>query len=284
MPVPTGVDAFLFLDETGTPNYFNAKKLAEIQAQQEAGVKITTSTMFGLAGVLMRRRDYQAFARDLNALKQRHFGTHGFSLHEYELRRAKGGPFNAVKDFAAWQAFYADLDAVFARTDFRVIVATVDKYWMQQQYPTWQYNAYQYTLHVIVERVINEKAFGTTCRIVAESRETGLNRDLTAELLRLQFQGGTIDGRETVTADEVRSRIHPNILFRTKKDLNAGLEAADLAAGPTTRWLYGLPTNPPHKDLLPIVQPKFRRSRTGQVRGYGVICLPGFPTGCPCPR
>lgn len=284
MTVPTGVDSFLFLDETGTPNYFNAKKLAEIGGQLSAGVKVTTSTTFGLAGVLLRRRDYVRLWREMNAIKLKHFGTSAFSLHEYDLRRAKMPPFNVIKSPAAWAAFYADIDALFARTDLRIIVATVDKYRMQQQYPQWQYNGYQYALHVIIERVINEKQFGRTCRIIAEHRAVGLNKELDQELARLRSQGGSIDGkRSTVTAGEVTSRIHPTIIFRTKARLNAGLEVADLAAGPLTRWLHGLPTKPPYRDLLPILAPKLRRGPTGRVRGCGVICLPAFPAGCPCP-
>jgi hypothetical protein len=275
-------DALLFLDETGTANYFKPAQLAAQRALIAAGQKPTISTVFGLAGVLFRRADYMQFRPALAALKQRHFGYDGFTLHEYDLRKMQRQPFVLFKDQARWQAFYDDLDQVIAATDFRVIVATIDKIAMQEEYlaPLKPYHPYQYSLHVIIERVINEKAFGRTCRIIAEDRQAGMNDELSRELLRLQLVGGTIDGKPTVDALEVRTRIDPIIRFRQKVHLDAGLEMADLAVGPVTRWLHSLGRNPT-REIFPVMRPKLRRSWSGVLRGYGVKCLPDYPPNCP---
>jgi hypothetical protein len=279
---PRETDALLFLDETGTSNYFSPAKLAKHQALIRAGLKPTTSTIFGLGGVLIRRADYRDFHEALRVVKSRHFGTADFALHEFDIRNMKKPPFNILRDEAVWWAFYADLGALIAGTDFRVVVATIDKIAMQETYPPplSPYHPYQYSLHVIVERVINERAFGETCRIVAENRHAGLNKELTTELLNLQFNGGSINGRATVSAEQVRARIDPTIVFRNKDDFDSGLEIADLCAGPVTRWLHGLKGSA-SRDVLPIVRPKLRQSVGGKLRGFGVKCLPDYPDPCP---
>lgn len=276
---PKHTDALLFLDETGTGSYLKPRVLEAQKALVSAGKRPTTSTIFGLGGVLIRRADYVVFQRSMAALRRKHFGRSDFLLHEYHLRSMDIEPFDKLRDEALWLRFYADLGALIAATDMRVIVATVDKIAMPERYPE-PYHAYQYSFHVILERVINEKSFGTTCRVVAENRQAGLNNELRNEMLHLQFNGGSVDGEPTVSAEEVQAKFDPAIVFRTKSDLDAGLEIADLAAGPVTRWLHDLKMSPT-RNVLPIIQPKLRRSASGRIRGYGAICLPWFPVGCP---
>jgi hypothetical protein len=69
---PRETDALLFLDETGTSNYFSPAKLAKHQALIRAGLKPTTATIFGLGGVLIRRADYRGFHEVLRTVKYRH--------------------------------------------------------------------------------------------------------------------------------------------------------------------------------------------------------------------
>lgn len=276
---PKDTDALLFLDETGSGSYLKPRVLEAQKALVSAGRRPTVSTIFGLGGVLIRRADYAVFRRSMVALRRRHFGRADFLLHEYHLRSMDVPPFDTLRNEPTWQAFYAELNALIAATDMRIIVATVDKIAMQTKYPE-PYNVYQYSLHVILERVINEKSFGKTCRVIAENRQAGLNNELKAEMLDLQFNGGSVNGEPTVTAEEVQAKFDPTIVFRTKSDLDAGLEMADLAAGPVTRWLHALKTSPT-RDILPIIRPKLRQSGNGRVRGYGAICLPWFPVPCP---
>lgn len=283
MPSPVETDSLLFLDETGTGNYFKSKVFEAQQALIRQGKKPTQSTVFGLGGVLFRRTEYfGAFLPAMATLRNKHFGKADFLLHEFDLRAMSKPPFDIMRDDGRWRAFYDDLNALVKKTDFRVIVATVDKIAMAERYtpPNEPYHPYKYTLRVIIERVINEKGFGQTCRIVAENRHHGLNRELREELLDLQFNGSSFDGEPTVGADEIQARIDPTIVFRAKTDTDAGLEIADLAAGPVTRWLHGLKGSN-ERDVLPIISPKLRRSRDGRVRGYGAVCLPEFPKGCP---
>ena len=276
---PRDTDALLFLDETGTSNYFKPSKLAHQKSLIAAGKKPDTSVIFGLAGVLFRRADYKRFHTSLRAVKTRRFGTSLFTLHEYDIRKMKQPPFTALKDDAVWAAFERDLSALIARTPFLVIVATLDKIAMQYRYDD-PHRPYEYCLHVILERGVNEKAYGDTCRIIAENRQAGLNKELIAEFLRLQTEGGTIDGSPTVAPEEFRSRFDPTIVFREKRDLDSGLEMADLAVGPVTRWLHDLNTRV-NRDVLPLVRPKLRRSKSGKLRGYGIKCLPEYPATSP---
>jgi hypothetical protein len=279
---PQTTDAILFLDETGTTNYFSDAELRAQRSLIQAGKKPTVSTIFGLGGVLMLGRDYPAFRNGLSALKAQHFGTDAFALHEYDIRKMKKAPFNLLKSDPTWQAFYGDLGALLRATRFLVIVATVDKIAMQERYtdPMKPYHPYQYSLHVILERVINEKGYGSTCQVVAEDRDAGVNSELRAELLRLEFFGGTIDGQPTVAPSEVQRRIDPKIEFYKKSQAVAGLELADLCAGPVTRWLHSL-GSPGRREVLPLVLPRLRCRWDGKQKGYGAKCLPHYPTNCP---
>lgn len=280
MLYPRETDALLFLDETGTGNYFKPHVLAQQRALLEAGKKPSLSTIFGLGGVLFRRAEYiQNFAPEMMALRRRHFGRDDFLLHEFDLRAMSKQPYIQMRDEGRWRAFYDDFERLIQATDFRVIVATIDKIAMQAEYAA-PLPPYQYSLHVILERVINERAFGTTCRVVAENREKGLNNELKEQMLTLQYNGGSVDGRPTVSREEVQARIDPTIIFRAKTDLDAGLEIADLCAGPVTRWLHGLKGSHA-RDIAPVVLPKLRCGFGGRVRGYGAKCLPRFPAHCP---
>jgi hypothetical protein len=277
---PRDTDALLFLDETGTSNYLSETKFQESLYLIAAGKKPIVSTVFGLAGVLFLRKDYLKFHNEMRSLKVQHFGRYDFALHEYDIREMKKTPFDILRDNVKWQGFYNDFEMLIKKTNFRVIVATIDKIRMAQTYGTPRH-PYQYSLHVILERVSNEgNSFGKTCRIVAENRDTGLNNELSRELLRLQFSGGAIDGNQTVTPDQFRARFDPQIVFLKKQDCVAGLELADLAAGPTTRWLHHLKGSLT-RDIFPIISPKLRRSPAGNLRGYGIKCLPDYHTNCP---
>lgn len=280
---PRNTDAILFLDETGTTNYFKPKMLADCRNAIAAGQKPPVSTIFGIGGVLFKRDAYSKFSRDLHELKLSYFGRSDFALHEFDIRKMKQAPFEMLKPEGVWKSFRADLDAIVGASDCRIIVATLDKVAMSE-YPT-PFLPYRYCLHVILERVINDrKNWGKTCRIVAENRDKGQNDDLTQELLRLQFEGGGSDVGNfgnTVSATEVRNTFDPVIVFRTKVDNDAGLQLADLAAGPIARHIHGMDKKET-RSVTSIVVPKLRRSSKGVVRGYGIKCLPtNYPSCCP---
>lgn len=65
------------------------------------------------------------------------------------------------------------------------------------------------------------------------------------------------------TSDIVRNR-------NGKRDLVAGLELADLVVSPIGRHVLGRPT----KEDFRIVESKFRRNRSGDYRGFGLVVLP----------
>lgn len=283
-PVAPGSEpqSVLFLDETGTGDYFGPDKISLHNAALAAGHKPPFPTAFGLAGVLFKRAPYLTFAPLFQDLKQKHFGTSGFALHEYDLRKLKKDPYRVLRDPSAWAAFSADVHALLKAHPFKIVVVTVDKLAMQAQYLTPNH-PYRYSLHVILERVINDHA-PAPCVIVAEDRAPGMNGELGSELLRLQLYGGGSDvpnSGNTVSADELRKMFDPNIRFRTKLDNDAGLQVADLAAGPVTRHLYGFDAKET-RSLLSAIAPKIRACPwNGRVRGWGIKCLPTYPDGCP---
>lgn len=279
---PRQPESVLFLDETGTGHYPGPQKLAIYHAAVALGNKPPFSITFGLAGILFRRDAYLAFVPEFQAFKRKHFGTDAFSLHEFDLQKLKKDPYRMLRDPGRWRAFDADLRALLLAHQFKIVVVTVNKIEMQAQYLTPNH-PYRYSLHVILERVINEH-MPSPCLIVAEDRATGMNAELSSELLRLQLYGGGCDipnSGNTVSAEELRNMFDPNIWFRTKTDNVVGLQVADLAAGPVTRHIYGFDVRET-RSVLPAIAPRIRVCPwNGRVRGWGIKCLPEYPANCP---
>ncbi len=278
---PAKTDGLLFLDETGTGNYYDAAQRAILDAALAAGRKPPFPFLFGLAGALFRRSDYVRFHREFRSLKQRHFAS-DLPLHEYDLRRLRTSDFKPLANPANWTAFRDDLQGLVSATPFKIFIATFHKPAMQDNYKT-PFHPYKYALEVILERVIFERRwYGRTCRIIAENRQAGLNNELCSELLRLQYAGGgsgIVNSSNTVSADELRATFDPQITFRLKRDNDSGLQIADLAAGPLTRHIYGLDVGEP-RSVRDIVEAKLCVGRSGRIMGCGVMC---FPQGVPAP-
>jgi hypothetical protein len=276
-------EGLVFLDETGTPDYLNPTKLTDYHTTVAAGRKASYPILFGLAGVLFRRSDYfNGFDDDFRALKVRHLGA-DVPMHEYDLRRLKEPPFDALRDPAAWTAFRGDLARLFAAHDFGIIACGIHKPDMQGVYPA-PFHPYNYSLENIVERAAMEsKNYARTWRVVAEDREKGLNDELSREMLRLQLYGcgsGIANPHSNVDADEVRRKFALEIRYRKKSENDSGLQVADLAVGPIIRRMYGLDTGE-KRTLLDIVLPKVCRARDGKLRGFGLKAYPWYPPACP---
>ena len=281
---PRLTEGLIFLDETGTPEYLRARKLAQYDAAIATGKKAPFPVLFGVAGVLFRRSDYGRFDRDFRKLKVAHLGV-DVPMHEYDLRNRKVAPFNTI-DGPRWAALRTDLENLFDAYDFGIVVVGIHKPDMQREYiaPNDPYPGYHYAMENIVERAAMEsKNYARDWRLIAEDRESGLNKDLSREMLRLQWEGcgrGINNPRSNVTAAEVRQKFDPTIYFRKKSDNDSGLQVADLAVGPIVRHLFGYDAGE-RRSVRDVALRKLCRFRDGRILGFGAKCFPRVPTGCP---
>ncbi len=278
---PRATEALVFLDETGDPNYLRPRKLEDYRRTARADYPI----LFGVAGVLFSRKEYfERFDPAFRRLKIAHFGA-DIPMHEYDLRK-KNAPFDVLRDPTRWQRFHDELAEVCAEHQFTIIVVGIHKPEMQLQYQLHAipFPTYHYALENIIERTaMQSKNFGYTWRVVAESRERGQNEDLQREMLRLQWEGcgrGIDRPRSNVTAEEVRRKFDPTLVFLAKHENHSGLQIADLAVGPIVRHAYGRDMGE-RQTFRDIVVSKLCAQRDGNVRGFGLKCYPEFPPGCP---
>jgi hypothetical protein len=100
--------------------------------------------------------------------------------------------------------------------------------------------------------------------IVAEKRDSTLDRELELAWLNLKIQGTRF-----LQASELEDRVFA-LNLRAKKDNIAGLQLADLVVSPIGRHVLGKPD----KEDWRIVESKFRRNQRGKIEGFGLVVLP----------
>ncbi|MDZ7804150.1 DUF3800 domain-containing protein [Thiohalophilus sp.] len=240
----------LFLDESGDHN------LAIIDPQYP---------LFVLGGVIVDQ-DYAAgvMTDRLNAFKQKHFGTTEIILHTADITRNKCG-FERMKEKQFRENFYRDLNDLMRSLDYTVVACVIRKDDHISRYGVAALDPYLMSLDILVERfcmeVGNREDGGV---IVAERRDPTLDRELDLAWLNLKIQG-----THYMQAREIEHRI-TGLNLRPKTANLAGLQLADLIVTPIGRYILGKTI----KEDYRIIESKFRRGRTGDHEGYGLVVLP----------
>lgn len=240
----------LFLDESGDHN------LAVIDPQYP---------LFVLGGIIVDK-DYAEgpMTEALRDFKQRLFGRDDIILHTADITRNRNG-FEAMKDAAFRERFYAELNDLMRGLDYQVVACAIRKDAHIARYGVAALDPYMLSLDVLVERfafdVGNVSAGGV---IVAERRDPTLDHELELAWLNLKIQGTRYR-----QAKEIENRILA-LNLRAKSENFAGLQLADLVVTPIGRHVLGKPC----KEDFDIVRSKLRHSREGIVEGYGLVVLP----------
>lgn len=240
----------LFLDKSGDHN------LSVIDPQYP---------MFVLGGVIMEV-DYAkgALTDALNDFKLRMLGRTDIVLHTADIIRNRNG-FERMKDAGFRAEFLDGLNELMRWADYRVVACSVHKTAHLARYGFGALDPYMLSLDVLVERFCLD--VGNVARggiIVAEKRDPVLDRGLDLAWLNLK-----INGTRFVQAHDIDNRM-TNLALRAKADNIAGLQLADLVVSPIGRHVLGKPD----REDWRIVESKFRRSPTGKIEGYGLVCLP----------
>jgi len=165
----------LFLDESGDHN------LSIIDPQYP---------LFVLGGVIIDQ-DYAAgeMTAQLNAFKQRHFGTSDIILHTADITRNRFG-FERMKEKSFRENFYTELNALMQALDYTVVACVIRKDEHISRYGVAALDPYLMSLDILVERFcmeIGSKEEGGV--IVAERRDATLDRELDLAWLNLKIQG-----------------------------------------------------------------------------------------------
>ncbi|OHC73571.1 MAG: hypothetical protein A3G18_07945 [Rhodospirillales bacterium RIFCSPLOWO2_12_FULL_58_28] len=240
----------LFLDESGDHN------LSVIDPQYP---------MFVLGGIIVDK-DYAdgPLTVALNEFKRDIFGRTDIVLHTADITRNRNG-FEQLKDEAFRSRFHDRLNAMMRDLCYSVVACAISKDEHLSRYGVAALDPYLLSLDILVERfcsVVGKVSGGGV--IVAEKRDTTLDRELELAWLNLKIQG-----TRYLQASAIEDRIL-GLNLRAKQDNIAGLQLADLVVSPIGRHLLGKLD----KEDWRIVEGKFRRDRRGKVEGYGLVILP----------
>lgn len=219
--------------------------------------------VFVLDFCIFRKDHYaSAVAPQVQAFKFAHFGHDIVILHEKDIRK-QTPPFVFLKSQDKRDLFMGGLNQLIEAADFTIIAAAIHKEKLTRRYADPD-NPYDIALTFCMERAYrflkdkNQHTF--TTHIIVEKRGQREDRELERAFCRIRDGGnynGPMPGFEIVFAD--------------KKVNSAGLQLADLTARPIGRYVLS-PSQP--NRAWGIIEPKLRRSPTGQIVGWGLKIFP----------
>lgn len=221
--------------------------------------------LFVLGGVIVEQRYAEGpLEQALRDFKRRFFGRDDLILHTADITRNRNG-FERLKEREFRDHFYRELNTLLRGIPFQVVSCVIRKDDHLRRYGVAALDPYMLSLDVLVERFcmeIGNVAGGGV--MVAERRDPTLDRELDIAWLNLKVQG-----TRYIKAKDIENRIL-GLNLRAKSANIAGLQLADLMVTPIGRKVMGKTI----KEDYRVVEEKFRRSRTGQIEGYGLVVLP----------
>jgi hypothetical protein len=224
----------------------------------------STYPVFVLAGAILEREYATGELRQqLDAIKQRFFGTTKIVLHRADIARAKNG-FERLTDKAFRQDFFAALNKWVSSTPFRMVACVIRKDQHLVRYGSSAQDPYALSFEVLAERFCFDlKREPEQGFIVPERRAPHLDRRLMLAFLRFKMNGTHYAKPQDI------GRI-AGLALRDKKDNVAGLQLVDLLASSVGRMLLN------KKDFLDggMLLSKYRRHPNGGHLGHGLIILP----------
>ena len=219
--------------------------------------------IFSLAFCLFAKEEYAMHvAPSVLRFKYRHFGHDQVILHGHEIRKTRGA-FRFLTDATRREPFYEDLNTLIECTPFTLVASVIDKRLYKERYPE-PGNPYHVAMGFGLERIylhLRELGCRTgTTHLLFERRGEKEDRELELGFRRV------CDGQNATGA-----RLPFEIVMADKRCNSAGLQLADLVARPIGRKVLN-PEQP--NRAFDILARKFRRSRQGQIRGWGLKVFP----------
>jgi hypothetical protein len=242
-------DYIVYVDESGDHNLKTINPL---------------SPVFVLAFCIFHKDDYRrSVVPEVQRMKFEFWGHDCIVLHSYEIRKARGD-FNILLNSIIRARFMDALNSLIDGMPMTVIAAVINKprHVAKYAYPA---NPYEIALGFCVERLhrwLSENGQNTRqTHVIVERR--GSPEDTALELqFRRIADGGNYAGTKMPNL---------NIRFMDKKNNSTGLQVADLVAHPLGRHVI----DPEQLNrAYDLIEPKFRRSSSGNIMGYGLKVFP----------
>jgi hypothetical protein len=246
MPTPSFGDYIVYADESGGPGLTTIDPLYP---------------MFVLAFCIFRKDEYANSAcPQIQEFKFRHFGEDTVVLHERDIRKSQ----NRFSIFSekTRPAFVGEVCELVSRIPFTLVAVAIRKDLHKAKYSD-PANPYEFALEMGLERVsqhlLSLGQAGKLTHVIFECRGAKEDRDIELEFRR-------------VASDNSKCNPVPlSIVMCDKRGNSAGLQVADLVAGPIGAKVLRPDDRQRAYDLI---KEKFRKSPSGKIEGWGLKVFP----------
>jgi hypothetical protein len=247
-PMPGFGDYLVFVDESGD------HELSKIDPQYP---------VFVLLFCIIRKDDYvNQVCPSLQRFKFEFWGHDEVVLHEHEIRKPHGN-FLFLLQKTIRDRFLSGLDRLMEQLPATVIAVVIDKpaYVSRYHKPS---SPYDYAMETGLERIFRHMEEvgqdGKLTPVIVERRGRREDNELELAFRRV------CDG-----ANALHKPLPLELVMIPKTSNSPGLQLTDLMARPVgIRHLR--PNQPNH--AYDIIEPKFRRSPTGKIEGWGLKVIP----------
>lgn len=248
----------MFLDESGDHN-LDPKKV-------DASYPI-----FVLGGCIFEQDYYEKeVVLAFNKLKIDFFGDKDIIFHTAEMIRptkAKDKRFLKLIPTDFRVKFYAALNDVLAKTDFKLTACAINKNDHIEKYGIVALDPYLLSFDNLLNRFIFQIHTPAKGIIYAEKRGSVLDNQLEIAWLNTK-----VNGTQFVRGSEIKDKIDTlKMIPKSKNEI--GLQIADLVASPIGRRILKIKAKPGHEVDFEILKKKFI-NKNGKVLQYGLTVFP----------
>lgn len=240
---------FLFLDECGDHNLANFNPSFPI---------------FTLCGILISEKNYETLNRQVIEMKNKYWGEKKVILHSRDIRKFDNG-FEILFDPKIKKSFYEDINTIMSNNFYTIICSSIMKEKYIKRYGRLQ-DVYGVSLSFIIERAVffldDRKDSTAELQVVVEKR--GKKEDASL----LNYYNKILDsGTGFVNSQRIKNYFK-RFDFSDKRENIAGLQIADLAAYPITRYVLD---NDAFNQAFEIIKDKIY---TKNGKRYGLKIFP----------
>lgn len=248
----------VYIDESGDHTYRRLTDLSKIY--------------LGLTGLIIKKTSYNpSIPESLEALKKRFF-TYDPDQPPILVRRKiidRKSAFGVLRDAAVRARWDAAILDFFRNLPAQIFTVVIDKKEHIDRYPTDTWDAYSYSLAVLLYRIrgwLNLQ--GATADIMPESRGQREDNQLLAAYVELR----TVDSYYGTASEYRRAFPTERLLFRKKEHNVAGLQLADLVA-PEQKLLTVKESGKPEPRRIGRFGQALNEAIAGKVNQYGRYLL-----------
>ena len=225
---------YLFLDECGDQNLANFDP---------------SFPVFTLCGVLISESDYSSICFKVAEMKRKYWNAKKVILHSRDIRKCEKG-FEILFDLSIKKSFYEDLNHIMENGCYTLVSCSILKEPYIRKYGRLG-DVYGLSLSYIIERAVffldGQNGAGIELYIYAEKR--GKKEDAAL----LDYYNEVLDrGTYFVKPSRIKAYFK-SFEFKDKREDITGLQIADLAAYPITRYVLD---NDMVNIAFDIIEPK----------------------------